>query len=216
MIPTLSLQALLLLSLSLITLTTSSPINFDPTTGETNYQTVQIEAELVSRRPADRRSGGGGGTLSSSRTITTTVELRNDKIFRLDLRHATDPVSRKMLRGLKPPPSLVSMNGSGRIDMASGTDEEMGAEPDDQGTVFIKSLEITRYPEEALSVVCTFGNADVLFKPGRRVGVVVDVDATTEQPIEEIYCTAYYLINQERFARTIERWVDPDNHPSRS
>lgn len=154
-------QNLLLLSSAI--LVTSSAVNFNPTTGETEYPTVVIETTIF----------------GISERSQIEVPLNTVKQLRLPLKDADDPISGELFDGLDLPPSLTIL--SGRV-----TVPDQFHRPD----VSIHHTAIIGAPDLATSTVCRFSPLE--HQPDRELKFGTDNWAEFRGSITGVHCTSYF------------------------
>ena len=123
-------QKILLSSATL--LTTSFAVNFNPSTGLTDYPSVEISITPV---PG----------YDNTEIRTMTVPLQTVKKFGFDMEAAEDPISEELFQGLDLPPSVVILSGEASVLDISGHPE-----------FAVLEAEITREPNDATGTVCKF------------------------------------------------------------
>lgn len=157
----------------------SSAVNFNPSTGFTDYPSVEIKTNVFAGLP--------------HYSATITMPLRTVKKFVFDLEDASDPISEHLFDGLDLRPSLMIL--SGRLAASELPDQINLPESLREDSVSVSETEIIRQPDNATSTVCrlipeltpeAYPIHRLQFKPGRPAGW----DGT----ISDIYCTSYFFI----------------------
>lgn len=169
----LTLQHILLSSISLFA--TSFAVNFNPSTGLTDYPSVAINTTYFTYSDYDYHSR------------TLIIPLRSVKKFGLDVQDANDLISEELFEGLDLRPFLVILSGRARIlknfDKWNHDDDE----------THIHEIQIARKPDNAANTICKVvphpqdlpdsdGESDLGF------------DYEAEDDSIDIICTAYFLV----------------------
>ena len=147
---------------------TSSAINFNPSTGLTDYPSVEITK-----------------VDDSGHDPTITVPLKTVKMFSLDLATASDPISEDLFSGLDIPPSLVIL---------SGMTTKLG---DGSSGVRVYYTEISRLPNNATNTVCKLipSEPEPDDRPFSEYYVWPGPLQVWNDYIDGIHCTSYFLVD---------------------